>query len=134
MWCWKVRDATEVIVTEAEGVNELNRPQALWRRLADVLGDRITKAYLIDGAEETPRLRYQTRQRKLVETAGARIRLAETSVSVDGGRCPIAPCSNSTWTIKRNSFSRWNCPLGAGTVDGPCRRRAGESHPAAWDF
>ena len=74
----------EVVVTTAEGVRELNRQQAEWRELASILPGNTTQAYVVDAAAAAPRLALAMRSRALVETAGARIGLAVTTLTVDG--------------------------------------------------
>lgn len=72
----------EVVVTEALGLEPLSRSQPKWDALAAILGDAITTAYLA-GEGDATKLSYQTKVRKTVETAGARIGLAETLLIVD---------------------------------------------------
>lgn len=74
----------EVVVTTAEGVRELNRQQAEWRELASILPGNTTQAYVVEAAAAAPRLTLAMRSRALVETAGARIGLAVTTLTVDG--------------------------------------------------
>ena len=75
----------EIVVTESEGVRELSRQQAAWRELASILPGTATQAYLVAADAVAPRLGIGLRSRSLVESAGARIGLAVTTLSVDGG-------------------------------------------------
>jgi len=74
----------EVIVEAVDGLRELKRQQSEWRKLHSVLGSRITRAYLTSDALQRPQLSFRTMARSTVETAGARIRLSETLLMVDG--------------------------------------------------
>ena len=74
----------ELTVAAADQLTELNRQQSQWQKLAETLGDRITRAYLVRDGATQPRLTAQTKQRATVETAGARIGLAKTLLVVDG--------------------------------------------------
>ncbi len=74
----------EVIIEEPVGLHALTRRQKEWRQLADMLGTEITQAYMVTadpGADA--RLAFKTKERLVVETAGARIGLAQTVLSVD---------------------------------------------------
>ena len=75
------RDEVEII--ERLHLQPLNRQQAPWRRLANILGDGITQAFLVSGDGQTPQFSFRTVQRSTVETAGAGIGLAETFLIVD---------------------------------------------------
>jgi len=75
----------ELVVAEQMGLEPLNRQQSQWRRLAAILGEGITTAYIVQGNAASPKLSFKTKQRKTVETAGAQIGLAETLLMVDAG-------------------------------------------------
>jgi len=86
----------ELVVADQTGLEPLNRQQSQWRRLAAILGEGITTAYIVQGNAAGPsvgpapagkrlsaKLSFKTKQRKTVETAGAQIGLAETLLVVD---------------------------------------------------
>jgi len=73
----------ELIAGDEIGVEELKPQQTGWRDLAKVLGEGITKAYIVRSDATSPKLTYRTKQRKTVQTAGAQIGLAETLLIVD---------------------------------------------------
>ncbi len=73
----------ELIAGDEVGVERLNRQQSEWRKLAAILGDGITTAYIVHGDATSPKLSYNTKQRKTVVTVGAQIGLAETLLVVD---------------------------------------------------
>lgn len=78
----------EVVIRSAAGLEPLSEAQEAWRALRDLLGGgTITKAYLVQGAAGpgplAPNLQFAIQVRKAVETAGARIWLAETDLVCD---------------------------------------------------
>jgi hypothetical protein len=73
----------ELEITSRENLQPLSRQQGEWRRLAGVLGDGITQAFLVSGEDRTPRLAFRTVQHATVQTAGAGIGLAETFLIID---------------------------------------------------
>ncbi|MCO6455076.1 MAG: hypothetical protein J5I93_07225 [Pirellulaceae bacterium] len=73
----------EVVVSQLEGLEELTREQQDWRRLAGLLGDKLTRAYLVRGDAQRPGLEFQTKTRRAVETPTARIGLGTTLLVVD---------------------------------------------------
>jgi hypothetical protein len=75
------RDELEIV--GRDNLQPLNRQQAEWRKLAGILGDGITQAFLVSGENQRPRLTYKTVQRATVQTAGAGIGLAEAFLIVD---------------------------------------------------
>ncbi|MCL4203879.1 MAG: DUF1559 domain-containing protein [Pirellulaceae bacterium] len=75
------RDELEIV--GRENLQPLNRQQAEWRKLAGILGDGITQAFLVSGGNASPLLTYKTVQRATVQTAGAGIGLAEAFLIVD---------------------------------------------------
>jgi hypothetical protein len=74
----------EVLVVSQDGLEALGRQQASFQRVAQVLGGRLTRVYLVNPGAAAPRLTFKTQDRQTVETAGARIGLAETRIVVDG--------------------------------------------------
>lgn len=74
----------ELVVSTANQITELNRQQTQWNKLAETLGDSIMRAYVVRDDATDPRLAVQTKRRATVETAGARIGLAQTLLVVDG--------------------------------------------------
>jgi hypothetical protein len=73
----------EVVAVDQVELSPLNRQQAEWRKLAAILGENLTTAYIVPAEAKSPRLTFQTKQRKTVETAGASIGLGETVLVVD---------------------------------------------------
>jgi len=73
----------EVVVEKADGVEPLGRQQRDWQTLKSRLGDGITQAWTVTPGAPKPQLTFRTRERKTVATAGAQIRLAETTLVVD---------------------------------------------------
>ena len=76
------RDEVVVDRSQLVGLEPLGRRQSRWAELRDVLGG-LTEAYLVTAGAEAPRLVFQTKERKAVRTAGARIGLAETNLVFD---------------------------------------------------
>jgi autotransporter-associated beta strand protein len=75
----------EVAVETSDGLDPLGRHQSQWQMLKGLLGtEGITQAYLVAPAARNPRLTFRTHDRETLETAGARIGLAETNLAVDG--------------------------------------------------
>lgn len=74
----------EVRVRPNDAIRELNRQQAEWRTLADVLGNGITQAFLVPDLVGDATFIVEAQQRVAVQTADARIRLAETLLLFDG--------------------------------------------------
>lgn len=73
----------EVAFDEPIELDTLNPQQQAWKRLTDLFGQSILAGYLVKPDAREPRLTYQLRERQTVETAGARIGLAETQLEVD---------------------------------------------------
>jgi len=73
----------EIVVEKQENLEVLSRQQKEWRVLVGVLGSGLTNAYLIGGGEQEPLLSFKVKDRKTVETAGARIGLAQTQLVLD---------------------------------------------------
>ncbi|MGN6544826.1 MAG: hypothetical protein ACTHK7_07240, partial [Aureliella sp.] len=73
----------ELLVGERSGVEPLQRSQAQWRFLNELLGGKATEAFVVRQSDEAPRLSFRTRSRAAVETVGARIGIAQTLMVVD---------------------------------------------------
>jgi len=73
----------EVVVTAQEGLEPLGRRQKEWSAVAGLLRGGTTRAFIVTPGAESPRLAFQTRRRKAVETVQARIGLAETLLVLD---------------------------------------------------
>jgi len=71
----------EVVVETLTGLEPLVRRQTEWQALAALLKGELTQAYIVTA--DQPQLAYKTKERVAVETAGARIGLAETVLVVD---------------------------------------------------
>ena len=77
------RDEVLVDAEKSPGLEPLSRQQKEWAKLQAMLGEGITRAYLVAGDEDNPQLVFKTHQRTALETAGARIGLAETMLVFD---------------------------------------------------
>lgn len=73
----------EVVIQTQHGLTSLDRQQKERQTLAGILGTQITDAYVVDTGAKDPTLAFKTKDRALVETAGARIGLAQGWMSVD---------------------------------------------------
>ena len=73
----------EVVVTAQEGLEPLGRRQKEWSAVAGLLRGGTTRAFIVTPGAEAPRLAFETRRRKAVETVQARIGLAETLLVLD---------------------------------------------------
>ncbi len=73
----------EVVVEQANGLETLGRQQRDWQTLKSRLGDGITQAWTVSPGAAEPQLAFRTQQRKTVATAGAQVRLAETTLVLD---------------------------------------------------
>ncbi len=73
----------EVLVDTSEGVDPLGQEQSDWRMLSGLLGRGLTQAYLVRAAANEPSLVLRTQDRAAVETTGARIGLAKTTLVID---------------------------------------------------
>lgn len=76
------RDEVEV-VEPLVGIERLSRNLAEYRLLAARLPGRLDQAYLVRSDSPNAQLRFRTKKREAVQTAGARILLAETLLMVD---------------------------------------------------
>jgi hypothetical protein len=77
------RDEVLVDTNKSPGLEPLSRQQKEWAKLQAMLGEGITRAYLVASGEDNPQLVFKTRQRTALETAGAQIGLAETKLVFD---------------------------------------------------
>jgi hypothetical protein len=73
----------EILVVDQVDLGPLGRQQAEWRKLAGILGENLTSAYIVQAEAKSPQLTFKTKQRKTVETARASIGLGETLLVVD---------------------------------------------------
>ncbi|MCL6501268.1 MAG: hypothetical protein K6T86_01200 [Pirellulales bacterium] len=73
----------EVVVDETAGIEPLLPAQREWQALAALLPGNLTQAWLWRPGPAQPSLRFHVQDRNLVETAGARIGLAETVLVLD---------------------------------------------------
>ena len=73
----------EILVVDQVDLGPLGRQQAEWRKLAGILGENLTSAYIVQAEAKSPKLTFKTKQRKTVETARASIGLGETLLVVD---------------------------------------------------
>lgn len=76
----------ELLVDKTFGLEPLSRQQQAWRELMASLGgveQAGAQAYVTTGGEATPSLTFQTKARTAVQTAGARIEFASTTLVVD---------------------------------------------------
>ncbi len=74
----------ELVVESHKGLQALGREQSQWQTLAALLEGKLTQSYSVDGDAQKPKLDYRLKSRKAVETAGARIGLAEATLVLDG--------------------------------------------------
>jgi hypothetical protein len=73
----------EVVVEKTAGLEPLLRGQQEFQLIASLLSGGNTQAYRVLPGAASPRLTYRSRDQAAVETAGARIGLAETDLVVD---------------------------------------------------
>ncbi len=73
----------EVLVDEAAGIEPLAPAQREWQTLAAMIQGNLTQAWLWRPGAARPALTFHVQDRSLVETAGARIGLAETVLVLD---------------------------------------------------
>ena len=77
------RDQVQVDEDSLREMEALGRQQREWEMLKATLGREMTLAYLVSPDARQPRLRFHTEQRAAVETVGAAIGLAETTLVLD---------------------------------------------------
>jgi len=74
----------ELVVEPLVGLEALSRQQQQWQTLSDLLGaKRLYQAYLLQPGAVQPRLCFHLQRHAEVETSGARIDLAQTTIVVD---------------------------------------------------
>ena len=73
----------EVVAARTDGLEPLSRQQKEWAAVAGMLRGGMTQAYLVTAGAERPVLQFHTTERAAVETAGARIGLAQTVLVID---------------------------------------------------
>jgi hypothetical protein len=73
----------EVADDPSPGLEPLSRQQKQWQVLAGMLGNRIYQAYLADRTVQRPQLAFHLVRHEDVETAGARVDLAQTALVLD---------------------------------------------------
>ncbi len=77
------RDAVKIEEEKLRELDALGRQQREWEMLKGVLGREMTLAYLVAPDARQPRLSFHTEAHAAVETVGARIGLAETTLVLD---------------------------------------------------
>ncbi len=77
------RDPVKVEDEKLRELDALGRQQREWEMLKGVLGREMTLAYLVAPDARQPRLSFHTETHAAVETVGARIGLAETTLALD---------------------------------------------------
>ncbi len=74
----------ELVVEPPVELEALSRQEQQWQALSDLLGTkRLYQAYLVQSGAAEPRLGFHLQRHEEVETAGARIDLAQTTIVVD---------------------------------------------------
>jgi len=73
----------EVIVVKSEGLEPLSRQQKEWAAVAGMLRGGQTTAFIVAAGTQPPKLEFRTKERAAVETAKARIGLAQTVLVID---------------------------------------------------
>ena len=74
----------ELVVEPLNGLEVLSRQQQQWQTLSELLGTkRLYQAYLLQPGAVQPRLSFHLQRHEEVETSGARIDLAQTTIVVD---------------------------------------------------
>jgi autotransporter-associated beta strand protein len=80
----KPSNRDELVVEPLAGFLVLSRQQQQWQALGEMLGvKQLYQAYLMEPGAAAPRLSFHLQKHDEVETAGARIDLAETTILVD---------------------------------------------------
>ena len=129
--CWKPRNRDELVVEPPVGLEALSRQQQQWQTLSELLGTkRLYQAYLVQPGAAQPRLSFHLQRHEDVETAGARIDLAQTTIVVDANGAYRAKVELSL-DNSSEQFLDVELPEGADAVDRPRRRRAGQAGPGA---
>ncbi len=73
----------ELLIDQTSGLERLQRSQAQWHVLAGLLGGKINEAFVVSDQSVSPSLTFNTKDRAMVETVGARIGIAQTLMIVD---------------------------------------------------
>ncbi len=76
-------DVVEEVLESMSNVVALNRQQEQWGQLTDVIGERVLKAFVVQGAVDQAVLEFRTQSRDIVDKDEAKIRMATTSLIVD---------------------------------------------------
>ena len=78
----------ELVTETLVGINQMTRGESQWVKLSSLLGGKSAEAYRVEDSNQAsakePILTFKSRSRSIVETATARIALAQTTMSVDG--------------------------------------------------
>jgi hypothetical protein len=77
------RDSVKVVEEKKQEMESLGRQQKEWASLKEILGRDMTLAYLVASDAQKPRLPFCTERHVAVETVGAGIGLAETTLVLD---------------------------------------------------
>lgn len=73
----------EAVIEQAAGLDPVNRQGAQARWIAQFVGDALTHVYAVNSDAGEPTLRFKTQHRETVQTAGARIGLAQSYFTLD---------------------------------------------------
>jgi hypothetical protein len=76
-------DVVEEVLESMSNVVALNRQQEQWGQLTDVIGERVLKAFVVQGDVDQAVLEFRTQSRDIVDKDEAKIRMATTSLIVD---------------------------------------------------
>jgi hypothetical protein len=76
-------DVVEEVLDSMSNVVALNRQQAQWEQLTAVIGERVLKAFVVQGDVDQAVLEFRTQSRDIVDKDEAKIRMATTSLIVD---------------------------------------------------
>ena len=73
----------EAVVETVSGLEPINRQSSQIRWIAQVAGDALTHVYVVNPQSPNPTLTFKTRHREIVQTVGAQIGLAQSTITVD---------------------------------------------------
>ncbi len=73
----------ELLIDQTTGMERLQRGQSQWNLLANLLGGKTNEAFVVNDQAENPKLTFNTKDRAMIETVGARIGIAQTVMIVD---------------------------------------------------
>ena len=76
-------DVVEEVLDSMSNVVALNRQQKQWNQLTAVIGERVLKAFVVQGDADQAVLEFRTQSRDIVDKDEAKIRMATTSLIVD---------------------------------------------------